>query len=256
MNPVPPSSGLIASESEIVWVPMEAVKKIYAYLSLHVTVDLAGMEPSTNKLADNDYSVLNLHGFGHDGTLFLLNILRGRYTPHEVIDLLFNIASLHPRIMDIKIEKEAHARVLLPFLKREMVKRQKWLPIVEIRRDNRTSKQQRIKGLQPWFRNGSIKFADNAPHKLAIINEIMRFPKYAHDDILDTIADAMQGRDGEVSSDVVPMRNDNIPSAMLGQQNGDIHYWKAAQFEKPNIFEPKRDGDAEFISTLDPLTGF
>lgn len=205
MNPIPDSAGLVAKQEEIVWIPSDAIRKIYAYLSLHITVDLAGMEPSTNKLADNDYTVINLHGFGHDGTLFILSVLRGRYTPFEVIDLLFKLVALHPRLMDVKVEKEAHARVLLPFLKREMAKRGKWLPIVEIRRDNRTSKQQRIKGLQPWFRNGSIKFADNQPHKLAIINEIMRFPKYAHDDILDTIADAMQNRDGGVVSDVQPL---------------------------------------------------
>jgi predicted phage terminase large subunit-like protein len=205
MNPRPDSAGLIDSEDQIVWIPTDVVRKIYAYLSLHATVDLAGMESSTNKLADNDYTVITLSGFGRDGTLYVLSVMRGRYTPFEVIDLLFKLSAIHPRLMDIKVEKEAHARVLLPFLKREMAKRNKYLPIVEIHRDNRTSKQQRIKGLQPWFRNGSIKFADNQPHKLAIIDEIMRFPKYAHDDILDTIADAMQNREGGVTSDVTPL---------------------------------------------------
>lgn len=226
MNPRPDSAGLIESEKEIVWVPPDVIRKIYAYLSLHVTVDLAGMEPSTNKLADNDYTVINLHGFGRDGVLYIITVMRGRYTPFEVIDLLFKLSAIHPRLLDIKVEKEAHARVLLPFLKREMTKRQKWLPIVEIRRDNRTSKQQRIKGLQPWFRNGSIKFADNQVHKLAIIDEIMRFPKYAHDDILDTIADAMQNRDGGVTSDVTPLDKSQAPDMIEMNQrmklpNGD-----------------------------------
>lgn len=218
MNPIPDKAGLVESPDQIVWVPPDVIKKLYAYFSLHVTVDLAGMEPSTNKMADNDYTVINLHGFGTDGTLFILSVLRWRYTPFDVIDILFKLSSLHPRLMDIKIEKEAHARVLLPFLKREMAKRNKYLPLVEIHRDNRTSKQQRIKGLQPWFRNGSIKFADNQPHKLAIINEIMRFPKYAHDDILDTIADAMQNRDGGVNSDVLPTGRKGIDMIDVNQK--------------------------------------
>ena len=221
MNPIPDSAGLVDSQDQIVWVPQKAVREIYAYLSLHITVDLAGMEPSTNKLADNDFTVLNLHGFGHDGTLYVLSVLRGRYTPFEVIDMLFNLVKIHPRIVDVKVEKEAHARVLLPFLKREMAKRGKWLPIAEIRRDNRTSKQQRIKGLQPWFRNGSIKFADSQPHKLAIINEIMRFPKYAHDDVLDTIADAMQNRDGGVNSDVLPTERNHMPDMSYSSKMPD-----------------------------------
>jgi len=210
MNPIPDKSGLVDNRDQIVWIPVAMMRKIYAYLTLHVTVDLAGMEPSTNKLADNDFTVITPHGCGHDGTLYILPIMRGRYSPFEVIDMLFGLFQMHPRLMDIKIEKEAHARVLLPFLKREMAKRQKFLPVVEIRRDNLTSKQQRIKGLQPWFRNGSIKFADNQPHKLAIINEIMRFPKYSHDDILDTIADAMQNREGGITSDVLPMAKTQV----------------------------------------------
>lgn len=222
MNPIPDKAGLIESADQIVWVPTDIIRKLYGYLTLHVTVDLAGMEPSTNKLADNDYTVLNLHGFGRDGALYILSILRGRYTPFEVIDLLFKLAALHPRLVDIKIEKEAHARVLLPFLKREMAKRDKWLPVVEIRRDNRTSKQQRIKGTQPWFRNGSIRFADNQPHKLGIINEIMRFPKYAHDDILDTIADAMQNREGGVTADVMPTEKNFAPDQITLNQRAKL----------------------------------
>lgn len=224
MNPIPDNAGLVESQDQIVWVPQKDMRGLYAYLNLHITVDLAGMEPSTNKLADNDFTVINLHGFGHDGTLFILSILRGRYTPFEVIDLLFNLFAIHPRVVDVKVEKEAHARVLLPFLKREMAKRQKWLPIVEIRRDNRTSKQQRIKGLQPWFRNGSIKFADGQASKLAIINEIMRFPKYAHDDILDTIADAMQNRDGGVNSDVLPQEKKYATNDPNRPINPDLKY--------------------------------
>jgi len=247
MNPRPDSAGLVDSADQIVWVPKEAMSKLYAYLNLHVTIDLAGMEPSTNKLADNDYTVINLHGFGHDGTLYIVSIMRGRYTPFEVIDKLFILAQLHPRIMDFKVEKEAHARVLLPFLKREMEKRQRFIPIAEIRRDNRTSKQQRIKGLQPWFQSGHIKFQDGQPHKLAIIDEIMRFPKYSHDDILDTIADAMQNREGGVISDVLPMaHNGNIPQDPNKPIPAEIATW-ARMFPEPKD---------EQYKNLDPDTGW
>lgn len=257
MNPIPDKSGLVDSPREIVWVPMEAMKKIYAYLTLHVTVDLAGMEPSTNKLADNDFTVITPHGFGHDGTLYILPIMRGRYTPFEVIDLLFKLFQIHPRIMDVKVEKEAHARVLLPFLKREMAKRQRFLPITEIRRDNRTSKQQRIKGLQPWFRNGSIKFADNQPHKLAIINEIMRFPKYSHDDILDTIADAMQNREGGVTYEVEPMGKPDwtrdLTNVLSGRMDGETVNLPSTVLQSLKIWG---EGPQEEPSTVDSISGW
>lgn len=258
MNPIPDKSGLVDSPEQIVWVPVAAMKKIYAYLSLHVTVDLAGMEPSTNKLADNDFTVITPHGFGHDGTLYILPIIRGRLDPFEVIGKLFDLFTIHPRIVDVKIEKEAHARVLLPFLKREMAKRQKFLPIVEIRRDNRTSKQQRIKGLQPWFRNGSIKFADNQPHKLAIINEIMRFPKYSHDDILDTLADAMQNREGGVTFEVVPMGkpefSTSIDEKFKRAQDGDTISIPPALRAALKIWGD--DQPEDYLSPVDSMTGW
>lgn len=258
MNPIPDKSGLVDSPKEIVWVPVEAMKKIYAYLSLHVTVDLAGMEPSTNKLADNDFTVITPHGFGHDGTLYVLPIMRGRYTPFEVIDLLFKLFEIHPRIVDVKVEKEAHARVLLPFLKREMAKRQRFLPIVEIRRDNRTSKQQRIKGLQPWFRNGSIKFADNQPHKLAIINEIMRFPKYSHDDIPDTLADAMQNREGGVIYEVVPQGKPeftrDINTIINNARDGDMVHLPPALLKALNVWGNEQP--EESVTGVDSITGW
>ena len=247
MNPIPEKSGLISSKDEIVWIPIEAMKKIYAYLSLHVTVDLAGMEPSSNKLADNDYTVITPHGFGHDGTLYILPIIRGRMDVFEVINQLFMLIQVHPRLMDIKIEKEAHWRVLKPFVKREEARRRKWLPIVDLQRDNRTSKQHRIKGLQPWFRNGSIKFQDNQPHKLAIINEIMRFPKYAHDDILDTIADAMQNRDGGVTQDVVPMGKQTV-------QDPNRPILEDAQWLQDRIWGQLPEDEQRL--TVDPMTGW
>jgi predicted phage terminase large subunit-like protein len=204
MNPIPSTAGLVKSEDQIVFLSRKQINELYAFCTLHCTVDLAGMEPSTNKAGDNDYTSINVHGFGHDGTLYFIDIRHGRFTPFEVIDQLFDVHRKHPRLIDIKIETEAHSRVLGPFLLRQMAKRNHWLPIVPIKRDNRTSKQHRINGLQPMFLTNRLKFADDLPCKTHLILEIMRFPKYAHDDILDTCADAMQNADGSPVSDLMP----------------------------------------------------
>jgi hypothetical protein len=74
---------------------------------------------------------------------------------------------------------------------------------MELQRDNQTSKQHKIRGLQPWFKRGMIHFADDLPCKTAIINEIMRFPKFNHDDILDTLCDLMSSRSGGVQAEVM-----------------------------------------------------
>jgi hypothetical protein len=84
-----------------------------------------------------------------------------------------------------------------------MDKRGVRLPIVEIKRDNRTSKQQRIKGLQPFLANGAIRFASNMGHWDKLKRQVLYFPKYTHDDILDTMADALQNREGGITHEVM-----------------------------------------------------
>lgn len=200
MNPIVGKAGLVESDKELVWVPRKAMDEIYPRLVLHVTVDLAGMDTDA-KGRDNDYTAITLHGFT-GGVMYVPMIWHGRFTPDEVVDLLFKIAHDHPRVMSFKIEKDAHARVLLPSIRREQAKRNQWLVIDPLQKDNRTSKQQRIKGLQSLFRQKAIRFAADLPCRVHLLNEILRFPKYSHDDILDTLADALQNREGGVVSDM------------------------------------------------------
>jgi predicted phage terminase large subunit-like protein len=211
MNPVPPGTGLIDSEDEIVWMPRKVMNELYARLSLYVAVDLAGMDETARNLNKNDYSAITLGGFGTDGHLYIVECIHGRPTVHEVINELFAIKKRHPRIIQIKIEKEAHARVLLPFLKAEEAKRGIWLPILALPRDNQVAKTQKLKGLQPWFKRGMIHLADDLPCKFHLKNEIMRFPKFK-DDILDTIHDLMATAEGGITHEVRGQQSEAGPA--------------------------------------------
>lgn len=200
LNPIPPKSGLVESKDDIVFVPRRIINEILPILKLHVTVDLHGMESKR----DNDYTVLTLCGFGRDGRPYVVNIWRGRYGPEEVIGLIFKLYEQYPRIRDFKIQKDHFARVLMPFLEREKQRRQKFPMIVAMPINNQMSKQQRISGLKPWLRNKDIRFPDDLSCKQDLIQEIMYFPKYPHDDILDTLADQLQNAEGEHNPDVLP----------------------------------------------------
>jgi predicted phage terminase large subunit-like protein len=212
-KPIPSGQGL-CDPSQIKWFGRDIVGALIGRLRLHVTIDLAGMESDKTR---TDFTVITMAGFDRDGRPYILEIRRGHFTPFEVINHIFDLHKTYPAIMDFKIEKDAHARVLLPFMQREMSKRQKFPMMVPLRRDNRTSKEHRIRALQPWFETGAIRFVDDISCKIELINEIARFPKYAHDDILDTLADQMQNRDSDgVVYDVFP----DPPKFEVG--NGDI----------------------------------
>lgn len=202
MNPVPPGTGLIDSEDEIVWTPRKVLKELYARLSLYVAIDLAGMDETARNFNKNDYTAITLGGFGTDGHLYLLECIHGRPTAEKVIEEMFALYRRHPRIIQFKIEKEAHARVLLPFLKSEEGKRNHYLPIMALPRDNQVAKTQKLKGLQPWFKRGMIHIAEDLPCKFHLRNEIIRFPKFK-DDILDTIHDLMSTAKGGITAEVM-----------------------------------------------------
>jgi hypothetical protein len=161
LNPMPTSASLVDSESDIVWIPRSELNKIYPMLDLHITVDLAGMEAGIN--SDNDYTVMNLHGFDHDGRLYVLEVWRNRTEGYEeVINQMFRMSLKHPRLIDIKIQKDNFLRVLQPFLIREQTKREHRLPIVPTKIPNtRNYKVQKIKRLRPFFLNGTVRLAED-----------------------------------------------------------------------------------------------
>ncbi len=243
-KPIPQGSGL-ASKDEIRFVYKKILKSLP--MRIHMTVDLAGMEQNLT----GDFTVLTTAGFDNDGRMNVLDIRCGRYTPFEVIQLLFDLHKLYPKMLDIKIEKDAHMRVLAPFIKREQQKRQqkggRWLPpIIELKRDTRTSKKQRIKGLQPWFKAGIIRFAEDISPRLELMQQILRYSDTStyHDDILDTLADQMQNRDGGPIADV-------YPDAPKGEERMDE---KFLGFDKIT-HEMTWAGQKESEQYYDPMTG-
>lgn len=198
-RPVPEGGGLTDKIDIKSWT--KVIKPMLPTMRLHCTIDLHGMEDNLG----NDYTVLNVSGFMTNGQVVCLDIRRGHYSPFDVIDLFFELdKTWGGKILDWKIEKDAHARVLAPFLKREMEVRKRWLNIVPLKRDTHTSKPQRIKGLQSWFAGRVLSFSDSIVCLDTVLLEIRQFPKGRHDDILDTLADHMQNREGKVISDVIP----------------------------------------------------
>jgi predicted phage terminase large subunit-like protein len=195
--PVAESSQLAARE-DIVFFPRRALDGVP--LRKHTTIDLHGMEDNKR----NDYTVLTTCGFDRDGRVYVLDIRRGRFTPFETIAHIFDIhVKMQP--LDMKIEKDAHARVLLPFLRRQMTKLGIFPNIIALPRSTKVSKAMRIRGLQAWFKGRVIRFAEDLSSKSDAIIEILNFGDASvHDDILDTLADQMQNRDGGVEGDLTP----------------------------------------------------
>lgn len=203
-HPIPASGGLATLEDlKDQWWPRRTINALLPNLNLHCTVDMAAMDA---KKEGGDFIVLNVSGFDRQGRMIIVDIRRGHFNEMEVINHFFDIAKMYPKLLDFKVEKEAYWRTLAPFLKREQERRGRYLPpIIDIKRDNSTSKQERIRGLQPWFKAHLLFFPADLACRTDLFQEITRFPsRGVHDDILDTLADQLQNREGGVNYDVVP----------------------------------------------------
>lgn len=199
MNPIVAGQGLINDVNQIVFTPRKVMDEILPRLSLYAAMDLAGMDPDARG-NDNDYTCLMVGGFNRDGRLYIPFVMHGRPTPEEAIDWIFEAFRIYPGIIKLKMEKEAHSRVLGTFLKQRMARAGKYLPIQAEPRNNQQSKKDKIRGLQPWFSSGNIRFADDLSCRTHLVNEIKGFPKFRHDDILDCATDIMfEGRDINLS---------------------------------------------------------
>lgn len=113
---------------------------------------------------------------------------RMRVTATQTVDLIFRAYDLlKPSV--IAIEAVAYQMALLHFLVAECKRRNKHLPLMEIKRAPDKSKMTRIRSLVPWFewQHTSVK-----PGLHEFEDEYLKFPRGSYVDILDALADAQE----------------------------------------------------------------
>jgi predicted phage terminase large subunit-like protein len=203
MKCIPEGDGLCDTK-DVIFIPQEVISNILPTLRLHVTIDTSNMDP----MKRGDYTVLTVGGFDRDGRLYIVDCRCGRFSPEAVVDMIFYFQKQYPHIIDYKMEADVHACMILPHLQRETSKRAVYPIVTPIKRDTQVSKQTRIKGLRPWFKQGIIRFNANLSLQVRqeLLSEIAKFPSQSsgvHDDILDTLADLMQDGEGGVTLDVI-----------------------------------------------------
>lgn len=109
---------------------------------------------------------------------------KAKINPHELIQTLF---TLHAKdnYEKIGVEKTIYLQAIKPFLDEEMRKRNVFLPIFELDHQQ-THKETRIRSLIPRYQSGSIYHIERQCNDLE--DEMLRFPKSSHDDVIDSLA--------------------------------------------------------------------
>lgn len=152
-----------------------------------VTVD-----PAISEKKEADYSAMVCVGVDKNNTWYILDIWRDKVQPKALIDQIF-FWNEKWKPITIGIETVAFQKALQYFINDEMKKRNQFIPIKELKHAD-TSKDERIRGLQPRYEVGSIFHPERylIPNIEYLEDELLRFPKAKHDDVLDATASMLE----------------------------------------------------------------
>ena len=147
------------------------------------------VDPAISQKKDADKTAIVTIGVDQWNNWFVANIIWGHMRPDELITQIFrNFEIYHPN--KIGVEMVAFQKSLSYALTDEMRRRNMFIPIVELKAER--AKHERIEGLIPRYSNGAIFHLSSCPYRESMEEELMRFPRGRHDDIIDALAYGVQ----------------------------------------------------------------
>lgn len=145
----------------------------------------AAIDMAISKQEKADFTAIAVCSVDQEGIICVEHMLQQRMDSLEIIDAMFAIHTRYKPSL-FTVEQEKIARALGPFLDQEMIKRGIYInlnPLVPTK-----DKEHRARGIQARVRAGSVRFDTEAPWFPSLQEEMLRFPKGAHDDMVDALA--------------------------------------------------------------------
>lgn len=152
-----------------------------------ITVDPA----STYESNRGDSTVVALYEIDHDSNIYIRDIQRGHWNPDEIIEHMITMHKAYG-VRRIGIESMAFQKWLCFYLEKRRQSEYLSFRVEPIRRAPNEKKNKRLERIQPYLRSGKIHVRENEPELEALRKELREFPHGQHDDILDTLADAIE----------------------------------------------------------------
>ena len=147
------------------------------------------IDPAISLEKQADYTAMIVTGIDTFGNIFVLDAVRERLTPSQLIDNIFRLNEMwHPN--SVGIETVAYQKAIAYSLKDEMQKRRRYMPIVELK-PNERSKDLRIRGLQPQYQAMKVWHRRDHPITPYLEAELKAFPRGIHDDLIDAFSYAL-----------------------------------------------------------------
>lgn len=180
-------------------------KRPWSEVELLNTRKIATIDPGGKEL-ENDYTGITRNYIDQQNN-WNIKSMRVHIDSMELINYLFR---LHDEgFEEIGIEETVFTKAIRPFFTQECLKRNKFPRIVELKAAGR-NKEVRIRGLIPRYSSGAIYHIVGECKDLE--DEMIVFPKGAHDDTLDSFA---------YQNDIAIPVVDEVKQAVVKQQRAE-----------------------------------
>jgi predicted phage terminase large subunit-like protein len=149
------------------------------------------IDPAISLKERADFTAIVTIGVDILGKIYVLEVKRGHYTEDQMIEELFLTNELyHP--VNISIETVAFQKTLQHYIMKEVKRRGKTLPLMEVLPESDESKEKRIRLLQPIYMRSDIFHSKSVADIEYLEDELLRFPKGKHDDLIDSLSYAVR----------------------------------------------------------------
>lgn len=158
--------------------PSDITGKLF---NTYITID-----PAISMKKEADFTAMVVTSIDQYGNIFIREVLKAKLQPRHIINELFKLAERwHPNM--IGVEDVAYQKALSYSIREEAARRGRHLPIQEVSPGAR-SKDQRIQALQPLYAAGKVFHWRQMPNNQYLEDELLRFPRATHDDIIDALS--------------------------------------------------------------------
>lgn len=146
-------------------------------------------DPAVSQSTQADFTAIVVVRIDPEGNWFVTEAQHGRWSVDETIERLFSAYNIYqPDGMSIEVIGLAQA-MMQTIHNRERLKGT-YLPLSEIKSRGGKKKRSRIRSvLEPRFKQGAVFIK---PNMAELEDELTRFPRSAHDDLIDALTDVAE----------------------------------------------------------------
>lgn len=169
-------------------------------LNYMTTVDLAIGEKSK----DDETVIMTVGKEKEKPDWFIMKVTAGHFDPGQTIDHIFDHVKTFKSM--VGLETVQYQKALKYFITERQRKEEFYFDVFELKKNQGTSKDIRIRGLIPLMSAKIIHFVRLVHQKLE--NQMLSFPQGKYDDWIDTLASQLEMWSGTL----FPNRNDIVPT--------------------------------------------